>query len=47
MIVIRGKYPRWWFDWNVRLLQLQSRVAAYLYLLRDEYPLTDKIKLST
>ena len=42
MIVIRRKYPRWWFDWNVGLLKLQSRVAAYLYLLRDEYPSTDE-----
>ena len=41
MIVTRRKYPRWWFDWNVGLLSLQSRVAAYLYLLRDEYPSTD------
>ena len=41
-IVIRRKYPRWWFDWNVGLLQLQSRVATYLYLLRDEYPSTDE-----
>jgi len=42
MIVIRRKYPRWWFDWNVGLLKLQSRVAAYLYLRRDEYPSTDE-----
>jgi len=42
MIVFRRKYPRWWFDWNVGLLMLQSRVAAYLYLLRDEYPSTDE-----
>jgi len=42
MIVIRRRYPRWWFDWHVGLLKLQSRVAAYLYLLRDEYPSTDE-----
>lgn len=42
MIVLRRKYPRWWFDWNVGLLRLQSRVAAYLYLMRDEYPSTDE-----
>ena len=42
MIAIRRKYPRWWFDWNVGLLKLQSRVAAYLYLLGDEYPSTDE-----
>lgn len=42
MIVVRRKYPRWWFDWNVGLLGLQSRIAAYLYLLRAEYPSTDE-----
>ncbi|MBH0780457.1 DUF4389 domain-containing protein [Nocardia sp. NEAU-351] len=42
MIVVRRKYPRWWFDWNVALLGLQSRIAAYLYLLREEYPSTDE-----
>jgi hypothetical protein len=41
MLVCRRKHPRWWFDWNSGLLALQSRVAAYLYLLRDEYPSTD------
>lgn len=42
MIIVRRKYPRWWFDWNVGLLKLQARVSAYLYLLRDEYPSTDE-----
>lgn len=41
MIVFRQKYPRWWFDWNVALLRFTNRVAAYLLLLRDEYPATD------
>src|SRR5690349_1489117 len=41
MIVFRGKYPRWWFDWNLQLLRLYTRVYAYLLLLRDEYPSTD------
>ena len=41
MILIRKKYPRWWFDWNVALLRLINRIAAYLFLLRDEYPSTD------
>lgn len=42
MIVVRQKYPRWWFDWNFELLKFQNRVFAYLFLLRDEYPSTDE-----
>jgi len=42
MIVFRQKYPRWWFDWNLQLLRFENRVAAYLLLLRDEYPATDE-----
>src|SRR5688572_27892536 len=30
MILFRRKYPRWWFDWNLALLRLETRVAAYL-----------------
>jgi hypothetical protein len=41
MIVFREKYPRWWLDWNVQLWRFQNRVAAYVLLLRDEYPATD------
>jgi hypothetical protein len=41
MIVFRQKYPRWWFDWNIQLWRFQNRVAAYVLLLRDEYPATD------
>jgi hypothetical protein len=41
MIVFRRKYPRWWFDWNLQLLRFENRVAAYLLLLRDEYPSSD------
>ena len=42
MIVFRQKYPRWWFDWNVALINFSTRVSAYLALLRDEYPSTDE-----
>ena len=42
MIVFRGKYPRWWFDWNLELSRFSARVGAYLFLLRDEYPSTDE-----
>jgi len=41
MILFRQKYPRWWFDWNVAWWRFTNRVAAYLLLLRDEYPSTD------
>ncbi len=42
MILFRQKYPRWWFDWNVALLKFENRIAAYLLLMRDEYPSTDE-----
>jgi len=42
MLVVRQKYPRWWFDWNVALTKFGLRVTAYLALLRDEYPSTDE-----
>ncbi|MXZ72608.1 MAG: DUF4389 domain-containing protein [Acidobacteria bacterium] len=41
MILFRRKYPRWWFDWNLELMRFSTRVAVYLFLLRDEYPSTD------
>ena len=42
MILFRGKYPRWWFDWNLELTRFSNRVGAYFLLLRDEYPSTDE-----
>ena len=42
MILIRRKYPRWWFDWNLELARFATRVTAYLMLLRDDYPSTDE-----
>ena len=36
-----AKYPRWWFDFNVMLLRLETRITAYIFLLRDEYPSVD------
>ena len=41
MLLFRQKYPRWWFDWNVGVTKLGTRVCTYLALLRDEYPATD------
>src|SRR6266704_3297213 len=40
MIVFRQKYPRWWFDWNLELQRLGTRVGAYLALMDDRYPST-------
>jgi hypothetical protein len=42
MILFRGKYPRWWFDFNLELLRFQARVGAYLTLMNDRYPSTDE-----
>lgn len=42
MILFRQKYPKWWYDWNLALTRFSARVAAYLFLLRDEYPSTDE-----
>lgn len=41
MIVFREKYPRWWFDFARELTRFTVRVAAYLFLLTDQYPSTD------
>ena len=42
MIVVRQKYPRWWFDWNLELQRFSNRVVAYLALTNDAYPSTDE-----
>ena len=42
MLLFRGKYPRWWFDWNLNLSRFLTRVGSYALLLRDEYPSTDE-----
>ena len=42
MIVVRQKYPRWWFDWNRELLRFINRVFAFMALLDDQYPSTDE-----
>jgi hypothetical protein len=40
MIVVRQRYPRWWFDFARELVRFSSRVAAYGALLTDVYPST-------
>jgi hypothetical protein len=42
MIVFRGRYPRWWFDWNRELMRFGARVGVYLALLDDRYPSTEE-----
>jgi hypothetical protein len=42
MIVFRGKYPRWWYDFNVELLRFHNRVGVYVALMDDRYPSTDE-----
>jgi hypothetical protein len=42
LILFRGKYPRWWFDFNVELLRFENRVGVYVALMDDRYPSTDE-----
>src|SRR5215468_2868928 len=41
LLVLRHKYPRWWFDFNLQLVRLEARIYSYLFLLRNEYPSVD------
>jgi len=40
MIVVRVRYPRWWFDFARELTRFGARVGAYLGLPTDRYPST-------
>jgi hypothetical protein len=40
MIVVRVRYPRWWFDFARELTRFGTRVGAYVALLTDRYPST-------
>ena len=42
LLVFAGRYPRWWFNWNLELTRFSTRVGVYLALLRDEYPSVDE-----
>ena len=42
MVLVRQKYPRWWFNWNLAFTRFGIRVWSFLALLRDEYPSTDE-----
>ena len=41
MIVVRERYPRWWFDFALQFNRFATRVGAYLVLLTDQYPSTE------
>ena len=38
ILLIRRKYPRWWFDFNLEYTRFMGRVNAYGALLTDQYP---------
>ncbi|NNF70069.1 MAG: DUF4389 domain-containing protein [Acidimicrobiia bacterium] len=40
MIIVRQKYPRWWFDFALELERFSTRVAAYFAFMDDGYPST-------
>jgi hypothetical protein len=40
MIVVRERYPRWWFDFARELTRFGARIGAYMALLTDRYPST-------
>ena len=40
MIVVRQRYPRWWFDFARELARFEGRVTAYFALLTDQVPST-------
>ncbi len=42
LILFRKKYPRWVFDFLLEVNRFGARVGAYLLLLVDQYPSTDK-----
>jgi hypothetical protein len=42
MILLRKKYPGWWYDWNLELQRFVNRVLVYLALMDDRYPSTDE-----
>ena len=42
MLLFTGKFPRWWFDWNLQVTRLSARVNAYIGLMQDEYPSTEE-----
>lgn len=42
LLAFRGRYPRWWYDWNVAVTAFSLRILAYATLLTDRYPSTEE-----
>lgn len=42
MITFRRRYPRWWFDAHSEIVRWGVRFLAYMALLTDRYPPTDR-----
>jgi hypothetical protein len=40
MILVRQRYPRWWFDFALQFNRFLARIGAYAVLLTDRYPST-------
>ena len=38
MLVVRRRYPRWWYDWHLQLARFETRAIGYVLLLDDRYP---------
>lgn len=41
MLLFKGKFPGWWFDWNLQVSRFSARINAYAGLMQDEYPSTE------
>ena len=41
-LLVRRKYPRWWFEFNLEYTRFTGRVNAYGALLTDRYPSLDE-----
>jgi hypothetical protein len=41
MLLFRKRYPRWWFAFLLEYTRFAQRVAAYIFLLTDQYPSTE------
>ena len=41
MILVRRRYPRWWFDFALELSRFSARISSFAALLTDKYPSTE------
>ena len=40
-LLFLGKYPTWWYEWNVQITRFLTRITAYSLFLTDKYPSID------